>query len=404
MPDLFPATSRGPARPRLAFVVSHPIQYYAPLHRRLAQRDDVAIKVFFTWHDGSRAVRDEGFQKEVTWDIPVTEGYEFEAIPNRARNPGTHRFFGLRNPGLLGRLLAWQPDAVHVTGYAYRSHLQALRSLHHLGIPVLFRGDSHLLDERRTGLRWRLKRLLLQAVFRLPAAFLYVGQANRAYYEAFGVSSDRLFHCPHTIEVERFAEPNGQLEAQAAEWRKRLGIGPERWVLLFAGKFEDKKRPVTLMKAVQEITNSRLLLLMVGDGRLGDEVRSITQSAPDRFMVLPFQNQSRMPLVYRLADCVVLPSAYGETWGLAVNEALASGRPALVSDRVGCAQDLIRPGENGCVFRSDEWADFRVQLGTLMDVRWSERRDAIRAGATNFSTAAGESALIAALHNVILAV
>lgn len=62
---------------------------------------------------------------------------------------------------------------------------------------------------------------------------------------------------------------------------------------------------------------------------------------PERVLILPFQNQSRMPLVYRLADLFILPSAYGETWGLAVNEALACGRPVLVSDRVGCAPDVV---------------------------------------------------------------
>ncbi len=311
---------------RLAVIVSHPIQYYVPLYRRLAQREGVGLKVFFTWHDGSRAVTDQGFQKEVAWDIPLTEGYDFELVPNTAMAPGTSHFRGLQNPKLVRCVLDWQPDAVHLTGYAWQSHLLALRAFYRRRLPVLFRGDSHLLGERRTGWRWLLKRRLLQAVFRWAAAFLYVGQANREYFETFGVSSSKLFFCPHSIEVERFAEPDLELEGQAAEWRRSLGISPKRWVLLFAGKLEKIKRPIALMKAIRDVCDPRLLLLMVGDGEMGDEVRHLEASAPARFQVLPFQNQSRMPLVYRLANCLVLPSGR-ETWGLAVNEAIACGRP-----------------------------------------------------------------------------
>ena len=142
---------------RLAVVVSHPIQYYAPLYRRLAQRDDLALKVFFTWHAGQSAVEDRGFRMPVVWDIPVTEGYDFELVPNVSSDSGTHHFWGLNNPSLVERVTAWKPDVVHITGWAWLSHLLAMRAFHKRRIPVLFRGDSHLLGETRSGPRWYLK-------------------------------------------------------------------------------------------------------------------------------------------------------------------------------------------------------------------------------------------------------
>ncbi|MFN8625552.1 MAG: glycosyltransferase family 4 protein [Candidatus Binatia bacterium] len=343
---------------RLAFIVSHPIQYYAPLYRRLAQRDDIAIKVFFTWHAGQAAVHDHGFKTPVAWDIPLTQGYEFEHVANLSSDPGTHRFFGLRNPSLVQRVMAWRPDAVHLTGWAWLSHLMALRGLVKRGVPVLFRGDSHLLGAHRRGPKWSVKRRLLRYVYSWPAAFLVTGAANRAYYEAFGVGPERLHRCPHSIDVRRFAEPAAAMEREALRWRQQLGIADGRCVLLFAGKFERKKRPVELMRAVQSSHDRHLLLVMVGDGELAGDVYAIAGTDPDRFRVLPFQNQSRMPVVYRLGDVFVLPSAYGETWGLGVNEALACGRPVLVSDRVGCAADLVSP-TCGRIF---PWADFPAML------------------------------------------
>jgi glycosyltransferase involved in cell wall biosynthesis len=326
---------------RVALIVSHPIQYYAPLYKRLADRDDLAIKVFFTWHDGKVPVQDRGFRVPVAWDIALTEGYDFELVPDVSSDPGTHHFLGLNNPTLVSRILAWAPDVVHITGWAWLSHLVALRTFYRRGIPILFRGDSHLLDEGTRGFSWYVKRHALRCVFSWPTAFLVVGSANRAYYEAFGVQSDRLYDCPHSIDVGRFAQSAAVQEEEAGRWRQELGIASNHCVVLYAGKFEPRKRPIELMHAVSELPDRQLVLVMVGAGELDAEVRAFATRDPTRFIILPFQNQSRMPMVYRLGDLFVLPSAFGETWGLAVNEALACGRPVLVSDRVGCAADVV---------------------------------------------------------------
>ena len=349
-------------RIRLAFVVSHPIQYYVPLYQRLANREEVEIRVFYTWHGGGEAILDRGFGRPVAWDIPLTEGYEFEVVPDTARHPGTHHFLGLQNPSLLSQLLTWRPDVVHVTGWAWWSHLRILAQLHRLDVPVLFRGDSHLLDDSLRGPRWWAKRTLLRRVFSWPTSFLYVGQANRRYYQAFCVGESRLKYCPHSIDVARFAEPSEQYEREAAEWRRSLGIAEETHVLLFAGKFEPKKQPLELMRAVCALSDDRLLVVLAGGGDLQDDVNRVAAEAPGRFRILPFQNQSKMPVVYRLGDLFVLPSAFGESWGLAVNEALACGRAVLVSDRVGCASDVVDES-CGAIF---PWNDSEAMTATAL--------------------------------------
>ena len=386
---------------RLAIVVSHPIQYYAPLYRRLAQRDDLVIKVFYTWHAGTAPVPDHGFKQPVAWDIPLTEGYEFELVPNVSSDPGTHHFFGLRNPSLVERVSRWRADAVHVTGWAWLSHLLALRAFRRRAVPILFRGDSHLLDSPRSGPRWWIKRAVLGRVYSWPKAFLFVGAANRAYYEAFGVEPDRLYPCPHSIDVARYAEPAELFEREAAQWRQQLGISGDRPVILFAGKFERKKRPVELMRAVQTQGDPGLVLVLVGGGELEEEMSALAAADPDRFRVLPFQNQSRMPVVYRLADLVILPSAFGETWGLAVNEAMACGRPVLVSDRVGCAADVVDVS-SGRVF---PWEDISLMMQGVNKMT-AERKGLSELGraaaqrAWAFDIARTEAALMNCLHRL----
>lgn len=387
------------AKRRLAVVVSHPIQYYAPLYQRLARRDDIELKVFFTWHAGERAARDRGFGQAVSWDVPLTQGYAFEAVRNVARDAGTHHFFGLRNPSLLQRLVAWNPDVVHVTGWAWHSHLMALRGLRRRGIPTLFRGDSHLLGEPRSGLRWQAKRSFLKHVYAWPHGFLVVGSANRKYYEAFGVDPGRLFDCPHSIDVARFAEPSDALEQDATEWREELGVRGKT-VLLFAGKFEPVKRPLELMQAVGELDNPAIVLIMVGSGELSRDIDRLAQKAPQRFRVLPFQNQSRMPVVYRLADAFVLPSA-SETWGIAVSEALACGRPVVVSDRVGCAADVV-DATCGTVFCVNDPSALTVTLGNMLGERdrLKKMQAAARARAWLFDVSQTEAGLLNAIERM----
>jgi glycosyltransferase involved in cell wall biosynthesis len=387
-----------PERPiRLAIVVSHPIQYAVPLYRRLARRGDLELKVFFTWHDGSEAIQDRGFAQPVCWDIPLTGGYQFELVPNVSSGPGTHRFFGLRNPDLLERILSWRPDVVQITGWAWSSHLHLLRVLHRRRIVTLFFGDSHLLDGGTAGPRWWLKAALLRRVYAWPTGILAVGAANRAYFERFGVSPEKLYPCPHAIDVTRFAAPQADVATEAARWRAELQIDRDHKVLLFAGKFEPKKRPVELMRAVARLRDPAIVLVLVGAGALQSEIDALAAAQPSRFRVLPFQNQSRMPVVYRLGDVFVLPSSHAESWGLAVNEALACGTPVIVSDRVGCAADVVDPS-CGRIFAWNDWSQFEGCAETMLGDggRLAAMRSAARQRAWAFDVSVAEAALAAA--------
>ncbi|HXY02248.1 MAG TPA: glycosyltransferase family 4 protein [Terriglobales bacterium] len=378
--------------------MSHPIQYYVPLYRRLAKRDDIDLKVFFTWHAGQQSQYDPGFQRDVAWDIPLTSGYDYELLTNTARRPGSDHFWGIRNPTLVKRIRDWRPDAVHITGYAYASHLRGMRAFYRLGLPVLFRGDSHLLG-RKPGLLWQMKRQALRGIYQWARTCLYVGKHNHDYFREAGVPESRLAYCPHSIEVERFANPNSELEDKARRWRNELGIPDRARTLLFAGKFERKKRPLELMKAAAAMRDVDLVLIMVGSGDLENEVQSLARQFPQKFRLLPFQNQRTMPVVYRLGDIFALPSAFDETWGLAVNEALACGRRVLISDKVGCAPDVVTSKEVGSVFTTLDDSDFGRSLRSLLDEEPQEQT--IRKTAARFDVTVTERTLVEALKRTV---
>jgi glycosyltransferase involved in cell wall biosynthesis len=137
---------------------------------------------------------------------------------------------------------------------------------------------------------------------------------------------------------------------------------------LFAGNWIEKKRPLDWLRAFAAARLKGASLVFVGAGELEAALRREAATIPEVYFA-PFQNQSQMPRTYALADLFVLPSyGAGETWGLAVNEAMAMGKGVVVSDHVGCAADLVSPGENGLVFRAGEGGS----LAAALQEAWAE--------------------------------
>lgn len=335
--------------PRLAVVLSHPVQYYSPWFQWLAAHRAVVFRVFYLWKFGVTAQRDPQFQRTIQWDIDLLSGYDSEFVPNVARDPGTHHFNGLDNPTLTSRLAAWRPDALLLFGYNWRSHLRALWWARRQGVPVILRGDSHLLGRGAPAFP---RRALLGLLFKQIAAFATVGLANRDYYRAFGVPERKLFFAPHAVDATRFNAGDAATRLAAARLRHDLGLDGRR-VIVFAGKFHERKQPVELLRAFHRVGARGDALVFVGDGPERAALEELARYRPrDREVrFLPFANQTEMPSRYLVGDLFALPSrGHYETWGLAVNEAMHLGLPCLVSDLVGCQRDLVIPGETGWVF------------------------------------------------------
>lgn len=340
-------------RKRLAIIATHPIQYFAPWYRHLATVEILVTRVFYLWDFGVRAQYDPGFGRAIKWDLPLLSGYDYQFVSNRSGSPGTQRTLGLWNPTLKREVRNWRPDSVLVFGYNYASLLYLIFAWPRAAAPLIFRGDSHRLV-RGGGVREAIRRRLIAFIFRQFDAFLYVGGANRDYFIYHGVPEARLFFSPHSVDNERFLGAAEGARRDAKQWRNELGIPGHHAVILFAGKFELKKRPLDLLAAFVAARPDDASLLFVGSGPLEDGLRAAAAGHPNVYFA-PFQNQMMMPRTYAAADVFVLPS-HGpqETWGLAVNEAMCMGKAVIASDHVGCARDLIRHRETGLVFAAGD--------------------------------------------------
>jgi len=327
---------------KLAIITSHPIQYNAPLFALMTENRLFELKVFYTWgEDSIKPKYDPDFGRIIQWDIPLLKGYEYHFVKNIAKNPGSNHFFGIDNPDLIQDIELWGPDIVWVWGWSFKSHFKAIRHFHGK-IPVWFRGDSTLLDESKgITLKSVMRGVLLKWVYRRVDTAFFVGEHNKKYYLKFGLKENQLVHAPHVVDVDRFAVWNVQDALKLEACKTELGIPPNDFVILFAGKFEPKKNPNFIISLAKQLKSDRFKFVMVGNGVLESEINEAAK-LDKRIIVLPFQNQSMMPMTYRLGDVFVLPSVGpGETWGLAMNEALACGIPVFGSNKCGGSIDLI---------------------------------------------------------------
>ncbi len=349
---------------KLCIVTSHPIQYQAPWFRELAKRCE--LKVFFA-HQPDAAQQGEGFGKAFEWDVDLLAGYDSEFLRNVSRSPGSGHFGGCDTPEIGAKLRAGGFDAVILNGWYLKSYLQALWACKRAGIPVLVRGDSQLGTPRSRVKQW-LKEPVYRWLLGRPDGFLTVGQRNREYLRHYGVPEARIFPAPHFVDNEWFAARAAVADRGAI--RERWGVPTDGMAVLFAGKFQEKKRPLDLVRAVAALPAAeRPHLVFVGSGALEESLRGEAARAGVAAVFPGFLNQSELPGAYAAADVLALPSG-SETWGLVVNEAMACGTPAVVSDACGCAPDLIIPGETGFVHPPGDVAALADRLREV----WKRKR------------------------------
>ncbi|MEO6329114.1 MAG: glycosyltransferase family 4 protein [Ginsengibacter sp.] len=351
---------------KLAIITTHPIQYNAPFFKLLAESKIIQLKVFYTWGTTVTETKfDPGFQRTIDWDIPLLEGYEYEFLRNTAKEKGSHHFNGIINPGIVQKIKSWQPDALLIYGWKFDSHLKVMRYFKKK-IPVWFRGDSTLLDEKNKAASF-FKSLVLKKIFRNVDIAFYSGTNNKKYFLKYGMKENQLVRALHAVDNERFFY-NSQYAHAAAQWRSRLNITTANIVFLYAGKLEIKKNVETLLNSFKELNKENVHLVIVGNGPEEKDLK-LAFSDIKNIHFIDFQNQQVMPVIYQVCNVFVLPSVGpGETWGLSINEAMAAGKAILASDKCGGAIDLVQPGENGFIFEARNISDITSKIKSLAEL------------------------------------
>lgn len=352
---------------KLAIISTHPIQYNAPLFKLLHERNVIEIMVFYTWGDSVLLNKyDPGFGINTFIDRTLLEKYQYTFVFNTASNKGSSHFFGIINPSIIELIKMYKPTALLVYGWSFYSHLQILRHFKKK-IPILFRGDSTILNEINF-FKKIIRTQFLKWVYSKIDYALYVGKNNYDYYKIAGLPSSKLIFVPHAIDIEKFEKLTSLQTERVVDFRNKLQIPKNDFIFLYAGKFEKNKNVELLLKAFMESKfNNQVHLLLVGNGILQDKFLKMSVNN-NQIHYLEFQSYLDMPAIYELCDVFVLPSNK-ETWGLCVNEAMANGKPIIVSDKCGCAIDLIDGNDIGYIFESKNIQDLKNKLQQIYSER-----------------------------------
>ncbi len=344
----------------LAILTTHPIQYQTPIWRALAVRGDVPFKVMFMNDQGLKNRFDPGFGRDLAWDIDLLEGYPHEFLPVRTGHRQDAFGWLKLKPGFGKMLKAQGVKVLWVQGWQVWAYWQAIVEADKAGIQIWLRGESNL-RSNQGGMKQSLKWLMLRRLLNKVDYFLTIGKANAAFYLRLGYDSSQMINAPYCIDNKRFASEAQMLRTDRAQIRKDWGIADDAFCFLSVGKFIAKKRPLDIVAALSVLRDSqakrKVHMLWVGTGELSEALQRacdvryevgvglLDLQHTDRPIAsfVGFLNQSEIASAYAAADALVLPSDAKETWGLVVNEAMASGLPCVVSAACGCAEDLVLP-------------------------------------------------------------
>jgi glycosyltransferase involved in cell wall biosynthesis len=280
------------------------------------------------------------------------------------------------------------PQAVFIPGWSSKATLAALQwSLEH-GVPVVCMSESTEWDERRRAWREMVKRRIVG----LCSAALVGGSPHKDYMVKLGMPVERVFLGYDAVDNRYFADKVAEVRSAKCEVRTKFAL-PENYFLASA-RFVEKKNLTRLIEAYaryrllaskaetgklpDEVASQRLHgpgkaeiwdLVILGDGVLRESLTTLRSALGlDACVHLPgFKQYPDLPAYYGLAN-VFIHASTTEQWGLVVNEAMASSLPVLVSNRCGCAADLVKEGVNGFTFDpcdAEQLAQLMLKISTF---------------------------------------
>jgi glycosyltransferase involved in cell wall biosynthesis len=329
-------------RYRVLAIATHPVQYMAPVFRRMSTNPALDLHVAYCTLRGAEPGHDPEFGADIQWDVPLLEGYSWSRTGNR--DSGGRSFFGLLHPRIWRLITGGEFDAVLCfTGYRNATFWIAWMAARFSKTAFLFGTDTTTLASR-DGRAWKstLKKILWPRLFRLADQVIVPSSGSRDLLVSLGLPAERVTLTPYSVDNEWWMQKSAQVDRTAL--RKSWGATQDATVILFCAKLQAWKRPLDLLRAFAKAKLSNALLVFAGEGPLRAQLEreAAELGIVPRVRFLGFVNQSKLPAVYTGSDLMVLPSEY-EPFAVVVNEAMCCRCPVAASDHVGAARDLVAP-------------------------------------------------------------
>lgn len=340
----------------IAYFVSHPIQYQAPMLKEISNHPEIDLEVFFQSDISLREYDDVGFGVKVKWDIDLLDGYKYKFLNILKKDNNKLGFFRPVISGVYSALKSKKWDAVWFHGYNHHSIIWALFLCKILNIPFFMRMEANLNFSPKG--KW-LKDKLINFIVKNASGLLYIGKDNKDYYLSYGADENKLFSMPYAVNNDFFQKLSTDEQNNINLEKEKLGLDKDLPVILYASKFIKRKNPIRLLEAFENLSKDdnapNAYLLYIGEGeekqKLLDRIEELGWN--DNVKLLGFKNQSELPLYFTMCDVFVLPSNK-EPYGLIVNEVLNCAKPVITTNEVGSAKDLIFHKENGFIYEPED--------------------------------------------------
>jgi glycosyltransferase involved in cell wall biosynthesis len=360
-------------------IAAHPVQYMAPIFRRMAAEPQLDLYVAYCSLRGAEAAVDPDFATSVKWDVPLLQGYSWTAVPNKGS--GQESFWGLNNPGLSKLIRDGKFDAVLCfVGYVRASFWIAHRAAKASAAAFLFGTDAHSLAPR-DGKAWKVafKKAFWPFLFRQADQVIVPSTGTFEMIKSLGIPAAKITLTPYTVDNHWWKAQSALANREAT--RATLGASARQAIILFCAKLQPWKRPLDLLQAFAEAGPEESILVFAGEGpqRAQLEAEAVKRGIQHRVKFLGFLNQSQLPALYSAADVLVLPSVY-EPFAVVVNEALCCACPVIVSDQVGAARDLVAPVNPQFIFPAGDVP----ALANVLRLAFSDREQLREAGRRGF--------------------
>lgn len=312
----------------------------------------------------ARNERSRAGLETVTDGTAPTYTYDYELLFDRFVEDVSLRE---RAVALLQRARAFRPDVVALTGYYDPAQLLVLLWANMNGIRVVIQNESTATDHQRGGWKERLK----QWIFSRCDGFFCFGSQSADYLIRLGVPPDKILLRKNAVDNSALRSAYEKALPTRTREQQALGLRPNNFI--FVGRLIAFKNLPALLTSFAEAQKKspngpNWGLILLGDGPDQDQLRQQMEALglADAVQLLPGRPWFQVPNVLALSNVLVLPSR-SEPWGLVVNEAMACGLPVIVSNRCGCAPDLVHDGQNGFVFDPDQPTELTRHLLNFMN-------------------------------------
>ena len=349
-------------RKKIAIFTTHPIQYQVPLFRMLAKIPNVKLKVYYASNQGVKFKKDKDFNRKFAWNIDLISGYDHEYIGTN--NDDVNSFF-LNSNSIYKKIKKNKFDLSIILGWNNLFYLKAIIYNFFFTKKLALRSENNLLKNSDI-IKKILKKITFYFLFKAFDYFLVIGKRNYEFYIDNGVNKKKLIPAPYSVDNNFFKDN----KINIYKIKKKLNITKEI-IFIFSGKFIQRKRPLDILCALNLIKKyqKKYKFIFLGDGSLKNECLKFSkENKIKNTNFLGFVNQKEIVNYYNIADIIVMPSEY-ETWGLSINEAMASKCACLVSKESGCSDDLIYTkgkNKNGFTFKAGDIEDLSKKIKFLV--------------------------------------